>query len=99
MVMSSLIFPSNHELLESFDDQLQHLTSGGLIDYFTSFYNEFLDPKRYEHLYPIEPKVLSLELLEAGFVIWLVSISISVVVFILELITSYVTRKLKMRNR
>lgn len=92
LMMSGLLFPVNHKLFESFDKKLQQLMTGGIIDHYREFYQEYSSPKRYAHLYPVKPKVLSLQVLEAGFVVWLVSLLSSLLVFILELTFSYFER-------
>lgn len=92
LMMSGMMFPINHKLFESFDKKLQQLMTGGIIDHYREYYHEYSSPKRYDYLYPVKPKVLSLQLLEAGFVVWLVSLLLSVIVFILELIFGYSER-------
>lgn len=43
-----------------------------------------MNPKRYAHLFAASPQVLTMEHLQAGFVIWLVSILVSLTAFTLE---------------
>lgn len=62
------------------------LVSGGFINYYEKDYNEYLKPKRYEHLHPVGPKVLTMSDLQAGFVIWLCSVMMAVIAFIGELV-------------
>lgn len=81
---SGMLFPRNHKLFEVFDEKIQRLLTAGIIDHYTYEWFRFLDPKRYKHLKHYEPKKLKMDQLEAGFVVWLVSIAIAFVVFIVE---------------
>lgn len=47
-------------------------------------YSKYVDPKYYEHLFRDEPKVLTMSHLEAGFMIWLGSLSLAFVAFMGE---------------
>lgn len=62
--------------------------TAGLIDYYADVWFKFLNPKRYKELYPDlypeGPQVLTKEHLEAGFVIWMVSIVVAIAALILE---------------
>jgi hypothetical protein len=80
-------FKRNSEYFEIFDEKLQQLVTAGIIDHLISFRKEMLNLKRYAHLYRDEPQVLTMKNLEAGFVIWLISVSIAVCVFICEWIS------------
>lgn len=71
-------------LFKTFDEKIQQLVVGGLIDYYDRDYSDFLNPRRYEHLYPKGPKVLTMEHLKAGFIVCCVSLSIAMVAFVLE---------------
>jgi hypothetical protein len=82
--MCGLEFPINHRLFEIFDEKLERLFEAGIIDHYLDDWVKVINPKRYEHLYPDEPKVLTLKTLEAGFVICLISISFSFIAFIGE---------------
>lgn len=82
LVMKGWMFPKNHEFYEIFDHKLQQLFTSGLINFYVSEFLQKVDPKRYYK--PEEPKVLTMEHLEAGFVIWLISVAFAIVVFIVE---------------
>lgn len=96
-------FPRHHFLIEPFDHKIQQLFEAGLISKFREMigYGGYLNPKhpeylRYKELYePDGPQVLTMEHLEACFVIWLVSIVIAVVAFALEWICYLIERTLK----
>lgn len=70
--------------LDVFDTKIEQILEAGLIDYLDKDYSEYVNPKRYEHLHPKGPEVLTLEHLRAGFIIWLVSVSFALFVFIAE---------------
>lgn len=78
-----LDFPPNHFLFENFDRKLQHYIEADLINYNTrSYYEEFF-PEKFETFK--EPfAVLTLGELEAGFVVCLVPLVLSVFVFFIE---------------
>lgn len=83
--MEGVSMQRNHPFFEEFDRKFQQLFTGGLINQYTEEYFETLNPKRYEHLYPgDEPQVLTMKHLEAGFVVWLVSLSFAIIEFIIE---------------
>ena len=77
-------FPRNHRLFEIFDKKLQQLFEGGIIYYYLDEVLKYLNPKRYEHLYRDKPKVLTIKHLEAGFVIWIISVSTALAAFMFE---------------
>lgn len=77
--------PTDSRLLSVIDRKLQQLFVGGLIEHYDSEYKEKINPKRFLHLQdPTGPKVLTLEHLRAGFVVWLVSIVFALAVFSFE---------------
>lgn len=88
--VSGIRFPMNHKLFEVFDTKIQQLLANGLVEHFVSESYEALNPKyelylRHKTLNePENPKVLTLEHLEAGFVIWLLSICFAVFAFAVE---------------
>lgn len=92
--MKGLRIPINHKFSDIFNKKLQQLFEGGLTsrddinkDYTMSqkFYSDY-NPE----LYYDGPEVLTLEHLEAGFVIWLCCIVISIISFIIERVVSKV---------
>lgn len=89
----------NHKFFDILDIKTQQLQSAGIIDNFIRNIIEMVNPKGYkkpdaytkEYLrdvfpksFPRGPKVLKMETLEAGFVVWLVSLTLAVTAFILE---------------
>lgn len=95
-----MIFPRNHKFFEIFDLKTQQLFTGGIFLHHAENYKKYWDPNYYkrpelltkdylENIYPAKftdgPKVLTMaDHLEAGFVIWILSISFAFVVFIIE---------------
>lgn len=87
LAMIGMIFPRNHRLYEIFDRKFQQMFVGGLVDRYVSVYTRGLDAKMYAHLYEPVPQMLTLEHLEAGFVVWLVSLSLGIFAFGCEWLT------------
>lgn len=77
-------FSPLNKLHDVFDTKFQQLVIGGLIDSYEKDYEEFLKPKRYEHLQRKGPQVLTMENLRASFVVWLVSVGLALLAFIFE---------------
>jgi hypothetical protein len=101
LAMMGIQFPRNHKFFEIFNRKLQEMATAGLIEHSASSYLSWLKPNCYKK-YRLkfendDPKVLSLKDLEAGFVIWLSFICLSVFVFVLEwiwrLTESFVLKK------
>lgn len=80
--MFSMGFPRNHQFFEVFNEKLDQMQSGGLIDYYTSRYKGQLNPKRYSHLN--NNSALKVNRFESGFVICLASTSFALFGFALE---------------
>lgn len=79
----SLVFPRHHFLMNIFDRKLQQYIEGDLIGYSLRPWEELGDPKRYtKHKEPFA--VLKLRELEAGFVVCLVPLVLSIYVFAIE---------------
>lgn len=81
-----MIFPQFHKFLEPFEDKFQHLTTGGIINFLSEEWIQPASKAKYEHHYIHlrEPQVLTMMHLEAGFIIWLISVSFAMISFLLE---------------
>lgn len=82
-----MVSPQFHKFFGVFDEKLQQLLTGGIINFrLNETWLKQDDKKKYAHLYAhLEgPQVLTLENLEAGFCVWLVSLSFAVIVFLIE---------------
>lgn len=82
-------FPRHHKFFETFDEKFQQMVTAGMIVTWSHDHNEYLNPKYYEQFKNIfesgdEPKVLTLQKLEAGFVICLASLLFALFAFIGE---------------
>jgi hypothetical protein len=87
--MRGLMIPRNHKLFTVIDRKIQQHIEGGLIDFYNAEWIELLKPNYKEYAIrkePRGPKVLTLKHLEAGFVVWLVSICVASVIFVFEMI-------------
>lgn len=82
--MLGLRFDMFHVFFEIFERKVEQLITGGIINYYIKQVTEDMNPKRYEHLYVNESKVLTMKHLEAGFVIWLFALSFAVMMFTIE---------------
>lgn len=89
--MSGMIFPRNHRFFEMFDKKFQQLVTAGIIDHMNKPYFEYTSWNYYKHKYPVGPKVLTMEHLEAGFKVWLVSLSFAFGAFFIEWINTLMT--------
>lgn len=87
--MNGLAFEYNHVFFETFNEKIKQLITGGIIEHYVQHVTADADPKRYEHLNVDEPQVLTMNHLEAGFVIWLFVLSLAVVIFLLEWIATF----------
>lgn len=78
-----LMFPTHHRFYDSFNRKFRKMLEAGLFDFYVRELHEFL--KRKVQQKPEQPfKVLTLEELEAGFVVSLFPLLLAVVVFCLE---------------
>lgn len=84
-------FPSfSAKLLNIINRKLQQLFVGGLIEYYNAEYKELINIKRYKHLQDSTgPKVLTMEHLSAGFIVWLVSVVLAIIIFVTEWIPRF----------
>lgn len=81
-------FSRNHFLLEIFDRKLQQYIEADLVNYHYKHYYDRVNPKAYEK--SAEPfAILTMGELEAGFVVCLVPLALSIVVFAIELLTKF----------
>lgn len=88
--MFGIRFSFQHYLFELLDRKFQQMFAGGIIEFYNREYKDYLNPKRYEHLHPTGPQVLTLEHLRAGFVVWLVSVVFAILTFIWEWIVTLI---------
>lgn len=76
----AFMFPRNHFLFEAFNRKLQHYIEADLVKFHTRYYDELSNPLRFKK-YEEPFAVLKLEELEAGFVVWLLPLLLSFLVF------------------
>lgn len=79
----ALKFRAHHFLYEVFNRKLQQYVEAGLNNYNTRWYNELYNPKRFEK-YKEPFAILTLGELEAGFVVCMVPLILSIFVFAFE---------------
>lgn len=85
--MMGMAFKRNDKFYDIFNEKFKQLFTASLINRYAD--NEYssisLNPKNYRRFQPEDgPKVLTMQHLEAGFVIWIVSILVTILVFALE---------------
>lgn len=72
----------NHRFIQTLAKKLQQFVEAGLLDYNSRYWFDKTDPKRVE--VETGPQVLTLNELEAGFVVCMVPLAISIIAFGLE---------------
>lgn len=82
--MCGVEIEANHNFFEVIENKIQQLVDCGLIDYYSKKWPDWLNFKRYSHLYPQDPEVLTLNILEVGFIIWLCSLLFAIIAFAME---------------
>lgn len=81
--MYGMRFPKNHKFYEIFDRKLQQIFEAGVSDRYVRELND-RHQKRYSHLYHDGPEVLTMEHLEAGFVVCLKPLLFACIAFVFE---------------
>jgi hypothetical protein len=99
VVMCSMEVERNHKFFEVLDRKTQQMINSGIIEHNRAYFDKFYDPKYYmkperytkeyltkgyRHINPKAPKVLTMEHLSSGFVIWLISFAIAFAAFVTE---------------
>lgn len=84
--MTAMLFPPFHRFYDIFNLKLQQLFTSGIINFLSEVWVKTDSKKKYAHLFSDlnGPQVLTMKNLEAGFVVWLVSISFAINMFLLE---------------
>ncbi|CRK91816.1 CLUMA_CG005441, isoform A [Clunio marinus] len=82
----SMSFVANMELFKTFDEKLTQLREAGIMDHIKKPYYELYKEKPNN-----DPKVLTMDDLSAGFVVFLVFLLISIASFSLEIIIDKLT--------
>jgi hypothetical protein len=87
----TLVFPRNHRFFEAFNQKIERIVPSGIIvDHFNDdIYRNLINPKQFKHLYLDQETPMALEHLEAGFVVWLVSLVFPIIAFIGEWIARF----------
>lgn len=94
-----LMFDASSFFFEVFNKEINYFVETGIIDHlFYRPYKDRTDIKRYEHLQPSGAVVLTMEHLEAGFVIWLFCVIFAIGVFFLELTKRHIDKFLQRKT-
>jgi hypothetical protein len=83
-ILKVLPFPRNHRLFESFNKKVEQIKPAGIINHFRKDENELLNKKRFENSNLENARPMNLQHLEAGFAVWLITISLSIAAFVAE---------------
>lgn len=85
MEITCMIFPKFHRFFDIFDQKIQQLIIGGFVNSTRDFHKTASHKKYTQSFAELGgPQILTMEHLETGFVVWLVSISFSIITFSLE---------------
>lgn len=88
--MFGMAFERNHMLFDTFDKKFKQLFTHGLINHFLKKHDESARPETYANsTESAGPKVLTMEHLKGGFIVFLVPLAASAVVFALEWLMRY----------
>lgn len=78
-----MCMPANHKFYDVMDVTTDRLMAAGIMQEWVKKEYDLTD-KKYEHLYYDEPKILTMEDLEVGFLICLICLGLSFLAFCLE---------------
>jgi hypothetical protein len=83
-----LFFPNNYQYFQIFDKKIEQLITSGIANHYIEKYQVWTKQEAYEkfrHEFENnEAKVLTMHDLEAGFVIWMITISLAFTIYTLE---------------
>lgn len=82
--MLTMLLPPFHRFYEVFDEKIQQMVTAGIVNFLSEAWVQPERVAKYKHLHLQEPQVLTMAHLEAGFVIWLISVSFAIFAFLLE---------------
>lgn len=82
----------NHALFWLSEDLLQFLTAGGIPQRIYNFYNEIFYPPKEKEI--LEPKVMTIDDLSYGFVIWIIASGFTVFIFVFEFLDKFLITKI-----
>lgn len=84
-----LTFSHNHAFFNAFNRKIEQLVTAGIINHWTEVFEALVDPKDLIRLKPENYQKMSLKHLEAGFVVWLLSLLFPIAAFIIEWIMTW----------
>lgn len=82
----------NSFLYNAINDALQWLITGGIAQFIFNFYIEDYFPEKPKP--PKEPKILAIDDLSYGFIIWLIASLITIFIFLVEIFVKYIWVKI-----
>lgn len=90
-IQIGLALPNNHFMYELLEESIRLLMPSGVLRHDRDFYKSSVCYKTINEIFIKRPKILSINDLEFGFVIWLVACGFSITAFVIEV--SYVYLK------
>jgi hypothetical protein len=84
----------NSFIFDLFDEVVQRLTTTGVLQWMCKYYKEYFFPL-YEAS-PQGPEVLTVQGLMFGFVVWLIAVAISFLIFMIEMFNKTVKKFLEL---
>jgi hypothetical protein len=80
----TLVFEHNHPFYKIFEEKIQQMVTGGILKHTINNYKDSINAIRLTHSKLNVETPMSLEHLEAGFVVWLVSLMFPIIAFMIE---------------
>lgn len=84
-----IIMGRHAKFYEIFNRKIQQMFDSGIVSYHVTRYSSNLNYNKFKHLYERDPKKLTMKELEAGFVVWIFAVLLTVIVFTCEWIVRF----------
>jgi hypothetical protein len=91
----SWLSPKTNFFIDTLNKLLMESEQHGITQHFIDSQFINIEPKLLREI--SEPQVLTMQMLSAGFIIWFASVVVACIVFVIEHIIAYSTRKFKMK--
>lgn len=88
-ISNSFVLPPNHRFYAIFSKTLEKLMPTGIINHYSNENNDLLSKKRFESDYLEFVKPMSMDHLESGFIVWMITLCLPIVAYIFECIASF----------
>jgi hypothetical protein len=88
-ISNSFVLPPNHRFYAAFSQSLEQLMPTGIINHYSNENKDLLNKKRFESDYLEFVKPMSMDHLESGFIVWLLTLGLPIVAYIFELVATF----------